>query len=99
MPARIRDILFEKDFNDFSGKQLTTASVVGVTDNERRAAFLNEINMILSKKSKKQHHLLPPIILQLIRLRFPNDIDQYKFHNSGIDVSIQEFVQWTMNVK
>ena len=76
MPARIRSILFEKDFNDSSGEQFTTTSVVGVTDSERRAAFINEINIILSKKSKK-HHLLPSIILQLIRLRFPNDLDQY----------------------
>jgi hypothetical protein len=98
MPARICNILFEKDFNDSSGKQFTTTSGVSVTDNGRRAAFINEINIILSKKSKK-HHLLPPIILQLIRLRFPNDLDQYKFSNLGIDVSIQEFVQWTMNVK
>ena len=91
MPARIRNILFEKDFNDSSG--------VSITDNERRAAFINEINIILSKKSKTKHHRLPPIILQLIRIRFPNDLDQCKFSDLGIDVSIQEFVQWTMNVK
>jgi len=99
MPARIRNILFEKDFNDSSREQFITTSVVTVTDSERRAAFINEINIILSKKSKKKHHLLPPIILQLIRLRFPNDLDQYKFSNLGIDVSIKDFVQWTMNVK
>lgn len=99
MPTRIRNLLFEKDFNDSFGEQFTTTSVVDTTDNERRAAFLNEINIILSKKSKKKHHLLPPIILQLIRLRFPNDLGQYKFPNLGIDVSIQDFVQWTMHVK
>ena len=99
MPTRIRNLLFEKDFNDSSGKQFTTTSGVSGTDSERRAAFINEINIILSKKSREKHHLLPPIILQLIRIRFPNDLDQYKFSDLGIDVSIQEFVQWTMNIE
>lgn len=99
MPPRIHHILFEKDFNDFPGGQVTTTTAVAVTDVERRTAFINEINIILSKKSKKKQHLLPSVILQLIRLRFPNELDKYKPSNSGIDVSIHEFVQWTMHVK
>ncbi len=56
-------------------------------------------NGILLKRSKEKEHLLPSLILQLIRLRFPNELDKYKPPNSGIDVSIQQFVQWTVNVK
>jgi hypothetical protein len=99
MPAHIHHLLFERDFNDLPSPQLTTAAAVGVTDVERRAAFVKEINIILSKQSRKNQHLLPSIILQLIRLRFPTDLDNYKPSNFGIDVTIQKFVQWTINIK
>jgi hypothetical protein len=99
MPPRIYHILFKKDFNDLPGRQVNTTTDVAVTDIERRTAFINEINIILSKRSKEKQHLLPSVILQLIRLRFPNELDKYKPPNSGMDVSMKEFVQWTMHVK
>lgn len=99
MPASIYNILFEKKFDDLSTRHRLTTDTVIVTDVERRAAFLNEINIILSKKSKKKSHLLPPVILQLMRLRFPNDLDKNKLLKGAIDVSIHDFVQWTKHVK
>jgi hypothetical protein len=101
MPQRIHYILFEKDFNNCSSGRVdtTTTTTTKTNDVERRTAFINEINIILSKRSKEKEHLLPSLILQLIRLRFPNELDKYKPPNSGIDVSIQQFVQWTMHVK
>ena len=92
-------ILFEKTFDDISARHRLTTDTVVVTDVERRGAFVNEINTILSKKSKKKNHLLPPVILQLMRLRFPNDLDKDKPLKGAIDVSIDDFVQWTKHIK
>lgn len=99
MPPRIYHILFEKEFNDLPRGQVTTTTAGAVSDVERRMAFISEVNIILSKKTEKKQHLLPSVILQLIRLRFPNDLDKYKPPNSGMDVSIDEFVQLTMHAK
>ncbi|CAF3003626.1 unnamed protein product [Rotaria sp. Silwood2] len=99
MPPLIYNILFEKKFDDILARHRLTTDTAVVTDAERREAFLNEINTILSKKSKKKYHLLPPVILQLMRLRFPNDLDKDKPLKGAIDVSIDDFVQWTKHVK
>lgn len=99
MPLLIYDVLFEKNFNDISVRHRVTTDDVAINDVERRAAFLNEINTILSKKSKKKKHLLPPVILQLMRLRFPNDLDKDKTLKNAIDVSIDDFIQWTKHIK
>ena len=88
MPSPIYHILFEKKFDDISARHRLTTDTVVVTDVERRATFINEINIILSKKSKKKSHLLPPVILQLMRLRFPKDLDKDKPLKGAIDVSI-----------
>ncbi|CAF3155309.1 unnamed protein product, partial [Rotaria sp. Silwood2] len=98
MPPLIYNILFEKKFDDILARHRLTTDTAVVTDAERREAFLNEINTILSKKSKKKYHLLPPVILQLMRLRFPNDLDKDKPLKGAIDVSIDDFVQWTKHV-
>jgi hypothetical protein len=58
MPSSIYYILFEKKFDDISTRHRLTTDTVVVTDVERREAFVNEINNILSKKSKKKNHLL-----------------------------------------
>ncbi len=86
-------ILFEKDFNDCSSERVDTTTTTNITDAERRMTFINEMNIILSKRSKEKEHLLSSLILQLIKLRFPNELDKYKPPNSGIDVFIQQFVQ------
>jgi hypothetical protein len=99
MPSPIYHILFEKNFDDIPARHRLTTDTVVVTDVERREAFVNEINNILSKKSKKKNHLLPPVILQLMRLRFPNDIDKDKPLKGAIDVSIDDFIKWTKHVK
>ncbi|CAF1462817.1 unnamed protein product [Adineta steineri] len=99
MPTRIHRILFEKKFDDISAQHRATTDNVEITDVQRRGAFVSEINSILSKKSKKTSHLLPPVILQLMRLRFPNDLDKDKLLKDAIDVSIDDFVQWTKNIK
>ena len=99
MPARIYHILFEKDFNNVEAGNAKTTTVVSVNDAEGRTEFINEINIILSKSSKRQQHLLPPIILQLIRLRFPDELDKYKPPTSGLDVSVHDFIRWTMHTK
>jgi len=98
MPSLIYNVLFEKNFNDISVRHHVTTDDVPINDVERRAAFLNEINTILSKKSKKKKHLLPPVILQLMRLRFPNDLDKDKTLKNAIDVSIDDFIQWTNHI-
>ncbi|CAF1571301.1 unnamed protein product [Adineta steineri] len=98
MPARIHHILFEKKFDDISTQHRATTDNVIVTDVERRGAFVSEINTILFKKSRKKKHLLPPVILQLMRLRFPTDLDKDKPLEGAVDVSIDDFVQWTRNV-
>ena len=89
----------KKKFDDISKRHRLTTDAGIITDTERRASFINEINVILSKKSKKKNHLLPPVILQLMRIRFPNDLDKDKPLKSPIDVSINDFVQWTKDVK
>jgi hypothetical protein len=99
MPSPIYHILFEKNYDDISARHRLTTDTVVVTDVERREAFVNEINFFLSKKSKKKTHLLPPVILQLMRLRFPKDLDKDKPLKSAIDVSIDDFVHWTKHVK
>ena len=99
MPSSIYYILFENKFDDISNRHRLTTDTVVVSDVERRGAFLNEINAILSGKSKKKTHLLPPVILQLMRLRFPTDLDKDKPLKSAIDVSLDDFVQWTKHVK
>jgi hypothetical protein len=99
MPSPIFNILFEKKFDDISVRHRLTTDTAVVTDVERRGAFVNEINTILSKKSKKKNHLLPPVILQLMRLRFPNDLDKDKSLKDAIDVSVDDFVEWTKHVK
>ncbi len=101
MPQRIHYILFEKDFNDcLSGRVDTTITMTtNITDVERRTTFINEMNTILSKRSKEKEHLLSSLILQLIRLRFPNELDKYKPPHSGFDLFIQQFIQWTVHVK
>jgi hypothetical protein len=99
MPAPISHILFEKHFNDIPARHRLTTDTIVVTDVERRGAFVNEINNILGKKSKKKIHLLPPVILQLMRLRFPNDINKDKPVKGAIDVSIDDFIKWTKHVK
>ncbi len=98
MPSPIYHILFEKKFDDISTRHRPTTDTVVVTDVERRGAFVNEINIILSKESKKKNHLLPTVILQLMRLRFPNDLEKDKPLKGAIDVSIDDFVQWTKHV-
>jgi len=99
MPSLIYHILFEKKFDDISTRHRLTTDTVIVTDAERHEAFVNEINIILSKKSKKKKHLLLSVILQLMRLRFPNDLDKDKPLKGATDVSIDDFVQWTKHVK
>jgi hypothetical protein len=99
MPSHIYHILFEKKFDETSARHRLTTDDVIITDVERRAAFINEINIILSKKSKKKNHLLPPVILQLMRLRFPNDLDKDKPLKNASDVSIDDFIQWTKYIK
>ena len=89
----------KKKFDDISARHRLTTDTIVVTDVERRGAFVNEIDTILSKKSKKTNHLLPPVILQLMRLRFPNALDKDKSLKGAIDVSIDDFVQWTKHVK
>ena len=89
----------KKKFDDISKRHRPTTDANIITDVERRASFTNEIHTILSKKSKKKNHLLPPVILQLMRIRFPNDLDKDKPLKSAIDVSIDDFVQWTKDVK
>jgi len=54
MPSPIYHILFEKNFDDIPARHRLTTDTVVVTDVERREAFVNEINNILSKKSKKK---------------------------------------------
>lgn len=90
---------YKKQFDTVSTRNRHTTDAVIVTDVERREAFVNEMNIILSKKSKKKKHLLPPVILQLMRLRFPNDLDQDKRLKGATDVSIDDFVEWTKNAK
>jgi hypothetical protein len=99
MLSPIYHILFEKKFDNISTRLRLTTDTVVVTNVERREAFVNEINTILSKKSKKKNHLLPPVILQPMRLRFPNDLDKDKLLKGAIDVSIDGFSQWTKHVK
>ena len=99
MPSLIYHILFEKKIDHISTRHRLTTDTVIVTDVERREAFVNEINIILSKKSKKEQHLLPPVILQLMCLRFPNDLDKGEPLKGATDVSIDDFVQWTKHVK
>jgi hypothetical protein len=90
----------KKKFDDISTRHRFTKDTVVVTDVERRrGAFVNEVNAILSRKSKKKNHLLPPVILQLMRLRFPTDLDKDKPLKSATDVSLDDFVQWTKHVK
>jgi hypothetical protein len=99
MPSLIYNILFEKKFDDLSARHRLTTDTAVVTDVKRREAFTNEINTILSKKSKEKSHLLPPVILQLMRLRFPNDLEKDKPLKAAIHVSIADFVKWTKHVK
>ncbi|CAF1585261.1 unnamed protein product [Adineta steineri] len=99
MPSRIHRILFEKKYDKISARHRVTTDNVAVTDVERRGAFVREINKILSKQSMEKNHLLPPVILQLMRLRFPNDLHKDKPFEDAFDVSIDKFVQWTKDVK
>ncbi len=90
----------KKKFDDISTRHRFTKDTVVVTDVERRrGAFVNEVNAILSRKSKKKNHFLPPVILQLMRLRFPTDLDKDKPLKSATDASLDDFVQWTKHVK
>ncbi len=66
MPQSIYHILFEQDFNDLPAEQINSKTTAGVTDTERRTKFFNEIDTILSRRSKKKQHLLPSVILQLV---------------------------------
>lgn len=99
MPSIIYHILFEKQFDNISTRNHRTTDAVLLTDVGRREAFVNEMNIILSKKSKKKQHLLPSVILQLMRLRFPNDLDKDKPLKGATDMSIDDFVAWTKHSK
>ncbi|CAF1427251.1 unnamed protein product [Adineta steineri] len=99
MPSRIHRILFKKKYDQIPARHRITTDSGEVTDVERRGAFVSEINKILSIQSMEENHLLPPVILQLMRLRFPNDLDKDKPLEDALDVSIDKFVQWTKDVK
>jgi hypothetical protein len=99
MPSFIYHILFEKKFDDISTRHRHTTDTVIATDVERREAFVNEINIFFIQKIQEKTHLLPPVILPLMRLRFPNDLDKDKPLKGATDVSIDDFVQWTKHMK
>lgn len=90
MPSRISHLLFDEQFDSFS---------TPVSDERKRTLLINEINALLKRVSKKKDHILPPVILQLIRLRFPEQLDMFKPPAYGYDVSLIEFVKWTKNIR
>jgi hypothetical protein len=93
IPPRISRLLFDEQFNDFS-----TQTSTPITDAQKRILLINEINALLSKFSKKKQHILPPVILQLVRLRFPQELDLFNPPASGYDVSLEQFIKWTKNI-
>ena len=75
-------------------KHLFFLQCTGATnDAQRRIMLIDEINTLLTKSSKKKRHLLPAVVLQLIKLRFPEDLDSDNPSTFRYDVSLVQFVK------
>ncbi|CAF4886881.1 unnamed protein product [Rotaria socialis] len=97
MPKSVSRILFDEQFNSLPAGEASTRNSIAINDAQRRIIFVKKLNTPLAKFSKKKEHLLPSVILQLGRLRFPEGLDSYNPPTSGYDVSLEEFVRWTKN--
>ncbi|CAF1099177.1 unnamed protein product [Didymodactylos carnosus] len=78
----------------FKERSLETA-----TDAQARKELYNELYKLIFSKQKRTHggkiamtYAWPLLIKQLIRCRYPSDIQDYVYHKNSIKLSLDDFI-------